>query len=232
VIGLWYGLFASDQARWYTPDRHPGDTDIDIERYRYGFFRRTEAGAVALLPPQHLDVGVLLIHPVLVLDRTARQLTRSLRSAISAQPPSINDAQRDGVVLSDAQKRNYLDFWHAYMGGAPTLDDAPFLGLERLVDGILVDGGRVVLVDMPIPAWHAHGSVHAAEYRRRIDPLLARLRTRDAVALLPMSDADDEAEFSDEVHPKPRVTQRWAQRLAAALQASAGWAGVQAASAR
>jgi hypothetical protein len=232
VIGLWYGLFASDQARWYTPDRNPGDTDIDIERYRYGFFRRTEAGAVAVLPPQHLDVGVLLIHPYLVLDRVARHLTRSLRGAISAQPPSINDAQRDAVVLSDAQKRNFLDFWHAYMGGAPTFDDAPFLALERLVDGILVDGGRVVLVDMPIPAWHARGSVHAADYRPRVDLLLERLRTRDAVVLLQMTDADDESEFSDEVHPKPRVTKRWAQRLAVALQASAGLAGVQAASAR
>ena len=47
VIGAWYGLFADDRARWYTPDRHPGDTDLDIERYRYGFYRRTADGPVA-----------------------------------------------------------------------------------------------------------------------------------------------------------------------------------------
>lgn len=232
VIGLWYGLFAADKARWQTPDRHAGDTDIDIERYRYGFFRRTDAGGVAVLPPQYLDAGVLLIHPYLVLDRGARELTRTLRSTLSAKPPSISDAQRNAVVLSDAERRNHLAFWQAYMGGAATLDDAPFQALERLVDAILAEGGRVVLVDLPIPAWHAQGSLLAADYRQRADTLLARLRTRDGVVLLPMSDADDDADFSDEVHPKPRVTAAWAQRLAATLNASAGLARVQAASAR
>jgi hypothetical protein len=232
VIGLWYGLFAADKARWHTPDRIGGDTDIDIERYRYGFFRRTEGGPVAVLPPRQLDTGVMLIHPYLVLDRFARALTRSLRAVMSDKPPPISDAQRNAVVLGEADKRRYLTFWHAYMGEVTTLDDAPFRAVESLVDDILADGGRVVLVDMPIPDWHARGSVLAVDYRRRADALLASLRTRDGVALLQMSDADDDADFSDEVHPKPRVTERWAQRLAVALKAGEGPTGLQAAGAR
>ena len=35
--------------RWNTPDRHQGDTDLDIERYRYGFYRRTEQGSQAAI---------------------------------------------------------------------------------------------------------------------------------------------------------------------------------------
>ena len=34
VLGLWYGLFATDAARWRTTDRTACDTDIDTERYR------------------------------------------------------------------------------------------------------------------------------------------------------------------------------------------------------
>jgi len=232
VIGLWYGLFTNDKARWYTSDRHAGDTDIDIERYRYGFYRRTDAGAVPLLPPQYLDTGVLLVHPYLVLDRTARDLTRSLRDFMAAKPPPITDAQRNAVVLSDAQKRKYLAFWREYTGGADTVDDTSIHVLEHMIDSILAEGGRVVLVDMPIPQWHAQGSVLAADYRRRIDTVLTDMRTRPGVTVLTMNDAVTDDDFSDEVHPKPRVTGRWAERLAAALNASAGARRAQSASAR
>jgi len=218
VIGLWYGLFADDAARWYTDDRHPGDTDIDIERYRYGFYRRTAHGPAPVLPPEHLDWGVTLIHPYLVLDRTARDLTRSLRNFLAAKPEVITDEQRNATVLSDADKKKYLAFWRTYMGSAQTLSDAPFLVLERTVERILADGGRVVLLDIPIPAWHAQGAVLQADYSRRLWPLLDRLKARPGVTVVPAFDSTDD-DFSDEVHPKPRVTNLWAQRLASAVTA-------------
>lgn len=220
VIGLWYGVFASDQARWNTPDRHAGDTDIDIERYRYGFYRRTEAGAVPVLPPMLLDTGVLLIHPYLVLDRTARDLTRSLRDFMASRPASMTDDQRNAVVIGDADKRRYLAFWRGYMGSTDTLDAQPFRLLQRTVDGILAEGGRVILVDMPIPAWHTSASPLAADYRTRLDSLLSGLQGRAGVAFLRMDDAHADEDFSDEVHPKPRVTASWAQRLAAVIKTS------------
>ena len=101
-----------------------------------------------------------------------------------------------------------------------------------MVDGILAEGGRVILVDMPIPQWHAQGSVLSADYQQRVDTLLARLQTHAGVAVLKMDDASANDDFSDEVHPKPRVTERWAKRLAVALNASAGSMRAQTASAR
>lgn len=219
VFGLWYGLFAADKARWYTPDRHPGDTDIDIERYRYGFYRRTDIGALAVLPPQYLQAGVLLIHPFLVLDRTVRDLTTSLRQFMAGKRPPITDEQRNAVVLSDAQKRSYLAFWREYTGLAETLGDAPFQALEQIIDNVLAEGGRVVLVDLPIPDWHARGSMLAADYRRHMDELLPELKNRAGLSVVRLDDAGAADDFSDEVHPKPRVTARWAQRLADALNA-------------
>jgi hypothetical protein len=232
VIGLWYGLFTDDKARWYTPDREPGDTDIDIECYRYGFYRRTEAGAVPILPPRHLSIGVLLVHPYLVLDRTARDLTRSLRDFMSAKPATITDEQRNAVVLNDAQKAKYLAFWRDYTGGADTVGDASFHVLEHQIESILAEGGRVVLVDMPIPHWHAQGSRMAADYRRRVGALLAGLRGRPGISVLTMDDVATDDDFSDEVHPKPRVTGSWADRLAIVLNESAGARRAQSASAR
>lgn len=218
VIGLWYGLFADDKARWYTEDRHGGDTDIDIERYRYGFYRRTDDGPQPVLPPHRLDTGVTLIHPYLVLDRVARDMTRSLRSRLSAKPKVITNDERDAAVVSDAERKAYLAFWRDYMGNATSLGDAPFRTLERTIDTVLADGGRVVLVDMPIPPWHRTGSVLAADYTRRTAALFATLKARPGVSVVPAFDGVD-LDFSDEVHPKPRVTAQWARQLAVSMTA-------------
>jgi len=221
VIGLWYGLFASDAARWNTPDRHAGDTDIDIERYRYGFYHRTANGAEPLLEPRWLGAAETLVLPYLALDRLARDLTVSLRAGLSGKARKLTDAERNARVISPDEQQEYLAFWRGYMGGEPRLSDEQFARLRALVDMLLADGSRVVLVDMPIPSWHARGSALAADYRERMSRLGPALAARPGVTWLPMgepaSDGDDQ--FSDEVHPKPRVSPRWAARLAEALHA-------------
>jgi hypothetical protein len=232
VIGLWYGLFADDKARWYTPDRHGGDTDIDIERYRYGFYRRTEAGPKPLLPPQYLDLGVLAIHPYLAMDKTARDLTRALRQFMAAKPTGITDEQRNAVQLSESDKQKYLEFWRGYMGSVDQLDGTSFKVFQHMVEGILAEGGRVILVDLPIPQWHSQGSPLYADYRQRIDPLLADMKLRGGVAVLRMDKVMTDDDYTDEVHPKPRMTERWAQYLANALSTRLELTRAQSASAR
>lgn len=213
VLGLWYGVFASDRARWYTPDRHAGDTDIDIERYRYGFYRRGDDGAVALLPPRFLRTGAALIHPYLVADQLTRDVTESVRQRLSGKPHKLTDAERNARVISEPERERYLAFWREYMGSVAHLSEASFARLVSTVDEILAQGGRVVLVDMPIPRWHAQGSPLHAQYAERMNRLLPELAARDGVAVLRLH-GDDDDDFSDEVHPKPRVTQRWAEELA------------------
>jgi hypothetical protein len=214
VLGLWYGVFASDRARWNTPDRHAGDTDIDIERYRYGFCRRGDNGAAPLLPPQYLRTGAALIHPYLVADQLARDVTQSLRERLQGKPPKLTDQERNAKVVTEPERQKHLAFWREYMGSVDHLSDAGFERLVHLVDTVLADGARVVLVDMPIPRWHAQGSPLHADYARRMARLLPELEARDGVAVLRLT-GDQDDEFSDEVHPKPRVTAGWAQALAA-----------------
>jgi hypothetical protein len=224
VIGLWYGVFASDQARWHTPDRHPGDTDIDIERYRYGFYRRGEHGAEPLLPPRYLGIGEALVGPYLVLDRTARDLTASLREKLSGKAPKLSDAERNARVISPDEQRNYLKFWQKYMGDTAALEDAPFRRLVALARRISQDGGRVLLVDLPIPDWHRRGSELARDYDQRLARVLPELTELPNVRAVHFSDGGADDEFSDEVHPKPRVSPRWAARLAEAVRRDFGGA--------
>jgi hypothetical protein len=223
VVGLWYGLFASDTARWNTVDRHPGDTDMDIERYRYGFYRRTPGGAQPLLPPRYLSAAETLVWPYLALDRLARDLTVSVRAQLSGKAPKLTDEQRNARVISVDEQRKYLAFWRGYMGAEPRISDHQLEQLSALVDTLVADGSRVVLVDMPIPRWHAQGAALALDYTERMRQLAPELSARAGVTWLSMtgtgSDDDfDDDQFSDEVHPKPRVSSRWAARLADALR--------------
>lgn len=222
VLGLWYGLFASDEARWHTPDRNAGDTDIDIERYRYGFYRRTQQGAVPLLSPRYLATEETLVLPYLALDRLARDLTVTLRAQLSGKAPKLNDEQRNARVISVAEQQQYLAFWRNYMGPATHLSDESFVQLQQLVQALVADGSRVVLVDLPIPDWHSRGSALAADYSRRLQSALPALTALPGVTALDMAhdgNASDD-DYSDEVHPKPRVSPRWAERLARALRAA------------
>lgn len=219
VIGLWYGLFADDRERWYTPDRHAGDTDIDIERYRYGFFHRSDEGPVAMLPPRWLSAATVLIHPMLVIDRVARDATNSLRQRLAGKTDALTEAQRNAIQVSPNEQQRYLAFWADYMGGGGRLPDAQFMALDRLVNEITRNGGRVILLDLPIPSWHAQSSPYEADYRLRMAKLFVHLSGRPNVVVMPLATNDTDMDFSDEVHPKPRVAQRWTTWLADALRA-------------
>ena len=216
VIGVWYGLFADDRQRWTTPDRHAGDTDIDIERYRYGFFRRTDSGPVAVLPPQWLDMGVRVIHPYLVIDKFARDLTKTVRQLVAGAPLVPGDAQLGERIVSEQDKLRYLAFWKEYMGSGE-LSDRQFQTLAALVNEIAAAGGHVVIVDMPIPRWHEQRSPYQAEYRLRAQRLFSELGAHSDVSIVRLQEAGDDDEFSDEVHPRPAVAELWAQQLAAVL---------------
>ncbi len=204
----------SDRYRWITPDRHAGDTDIDIERYRYGFYRRTEDGPKQVLPVDDLPLGVALIHPCLVFDELSRRASKTLRDRLFGRPVSRTDAERDASVVSAEDKEAALKYWREQMHSDGPIAEEQFFVLRHLIDRILAQESRVVLVDLPIPRWHAQGSPLYEEYLRHKKILLSNLEDKDGFAYLEMNDLSDDLDFSDEVHPKPRVTPQWAARIA------------------
>ena len=219
VIGMWYGTFAQDRFRWDTPDRHAGDTDIDIERYRYGFYRRGENGPKQVLPSEDLPLGVALIHPYLVFDELSRRASKELRDRLFGRAASRTDAERDASVVSAADQEAALKYWRGQMHSDGPIAEEQFSVLRNLTDRILAQGSRVVLVDLPIPRWHAERSPLYEDYLRHKQMLLSDLGGRDGFAYLEMTDLNGDLEFSDEVHPKPRVTPQWAARVAGIIGA-------------
>ncbi len=213
VIGMWYGTFVQDRFRWDTPDRHAGDTDIDIERYRYGFYRRTDDGSKPLLPPGELALGVILIHPYLVFDELSRRASKELRDRLFGRATSRTDAERNASIVSEADKEAALKYWRDQMHSDGPIAEEQFVVLRNLIDRILAQGSRVVLVDLPIPRWHEERSPLYQEYLSHKRSLVSDLAGRAGFAYLEMTDLNSDLEFADEVHPKPRITRQWAARV-------------------
>ena len=221
VVGVWYGTFIEDKYRWNTPDRHAGDTDIDIERCRYGFYRRTANGPIQVLPTAYLPVGIALIHPFLVFDELSRRASQEIRDRVFGRAPTRTDAQRDASVVSAQEQVAALKYWREQMHGDGPIAGEQFVVLRNLVDRILAQGSKVVLVDLPIPRWHAERSPYYPEYVTHRKALVSDLGAREGFAYLEMADLNADLEFSDEVHPKPSITRLWAQRVAAQIGAGA-----------
>lgn len=217
VIGIWYGQFAENRVRWNTPDRHAGDTDIDIERYRYGFSRRTKAGPVHVLPPDKLDVGVTLILPYLALDRFAREGTKRLSTVFGKPPAERTDEQRNATVVSDAEKVEMLKYWDGHMQTSGLVSGEQFVVLSNMIEKILQSGSHVLIVDLPIPRWHEQRSPYYASYQMQKKLLMEHFSGRERFSYFDKLENND-LDFSDEVHPKPRIAAQWASRLAKVLE--------------
>jgi hypothetical protein len=217
VIGIWYGMFTQDGFRWTTPDRHKGDTDIDIERYRYGFYRRSETGPKQVLPSNELQLGVTLIRPYLVFDALSRLTSKALRDRLFGRPPSRTNAERNATIFSEADKDAAMNYWRDQMHNDGTIDEEQFIVLRNVIGRVVAQGSRVVLIDLPIPRWHAERSPFYPSYLTHKKDLLSALEGNKKVTYLEMADQDRDLDFSDEVHPKPRVTGQWAARIAALI---------------
>jgi hypothetical protein len=217
VLGIWYGVFMPDGLKWNTPDRNAGETDLDIERYRYGFYRRTADGPTQLLPTDDLELGLVLIHPYLAFDKLVRIGTDDLRARFLKRKPSMTDAERNAIVIFPEQQTRYLAFWQSQFGNNPTIPQEQFEVLTALIDDILKGGDTVVVADLPIPSWLAKESPLNRSYNTLKDAWLAQMSGRKGFSFLEMQDAFRDDEFVDEVHPKPRVTKDWSARLAKAV---------------
>lgn len=213
VLGIWYGVFGVDRLRWYIPGRVSGDTDIDIERYRYRFERRTAHGSIPLVPWRYLDAAVTAVYPFLFLDKLARDTQHWFSGMYSAPPRDL-----DSVVVSKDDKKAMFNYWSSEMGPpSPTVLDEQFAVLEQSCKAVLSQRSSLVVVDLPLPRWHKERSPYEGYYQQRKTELVKRWNGRPGFSFVDMSDMDDDDDFYDEVHPRPRVTFEWAKRLAAAL---------------
>jgi hypothetical protein len=211
VFGLWYGLFIDDATRW-----RGGPTDIDIERLRYGLYRRVGGKFEPVLPVSLLPYAALALRPLLVADLAIKGSLQPFRHWLEKGVPMQRDL--DTVTMDDAAKQRTLQQWREEIG-MPNgqLREEQFEVLVSTIRALAARGARIVLIDLPLPRWHRDGSPYLADYRARLGASLARLADLPNVSYHDMEGRFPDSEFYDEVHPRPRVRHQWAIELAATM---------------
>ena len=214
ILGVWYGMFVDTGQNWPALN---GDTDLDVERYRYGFERRTDAGPVAVLPPSWLPAGVVLIRPYLVHEKVARTLFSPLRNGLFDKPHAVADTDKEKEGLDAQGRADAMVWWRRIMGPHDAISSVQVKVLRGLVEGLLASGRAVVLVDMPIPHWHREASPWYPSYVAALHDVTASFAGRPNFVVVPTDDLDADVNFTDEVHPKPHLARALAARVAAVL---------------
>jgi hypothetical protein len=218
VIGIWFGMFVDSELKYADADRNRGETDIDIERYRYGFYRRTPNGPAAVLPPKWLDAGVTFLRPFLLIEKLARQARTGINWLVTGRGSAQRtDAEREIAVMSEEEKHKALDYWEESMGHKSGISAAQVELLKQTIDKLLLSGEKVVIVDLPIPAWHRDASPYESSYREALKDLLQQFGNRPNFTALSMDDLDGNLDYSDEVHAKRHLAEVWSIRLANVL---------------
>ncbi|MET4481510.1 hypothetical protein [Bradyrhizobium sp. F1.13.3] len=218
VIGVWFGMFVDSDVKYSDPDRNRGETDIDLERYRYGFYRRAPEGPVALLPANWLDAGVLVIRPILVIEKIAREVRTSISLLLTGRKSAQRDeAEREIAAMSERDKKKALDYWTEAMGKKDEISLGQAKLLSDSIEALLRSGERVVLIDLPIPAWHRDASPFQRSYEKAFTDISRQFDGQPNFVSMSMSDLSNEQDYSDEVHAKRHLANIWSDRLANVL---------------
>jgi hypothetical protein len=230
VIGVWYGMFIDSDVKYSDPDRNRGETDIDLEKYRYGFYRRTPEGPVARLPANWLDAGVLAIRPILVIEKIAREIRTGVNLLLTGRRSAQrNEAEREVAGMSEQDKKKALDYWNEAMGQKGEISLAQVAVLKDIIETLLRSGERVLLIDLPIPAWHRDASPFQRGYEAAFAEITRQFAGRKNFVSMSMSDLSREQDYSDEAHPKRHLANVWSDRLANVLNSFACQANPEAA---
>jgi hypothetical protein len=209
VLGMWYGMFQPDVLAW--PD---GATDIDREQSRYGMAGRR---------------GGMLLRPILLISRVydlyATPAVTAVRVALlrlaGETPADVTVTDRNTFHLSPAERTASLNAWRKRMGVPDVWDEKQFQRFDALVHEISGRGSRLVLLDLPLPAWHRGALAYDAEYRLHVAPHVKAALGLPGVSYTSMRDGFTDEQFYDSAHPRPRVTPLWADRASVAVMHAA-----------
>jgi hypothetical protein len=199
VIGVWYGEFCNLHGSvWQS---------INQQLTGYGLYRvGPDNSVVRTIPSSLLSPVLTAIRPLLVAQRlwgSLRDAGNSLaRFAISGDPGQVAvDQLAQNNVIVDAAARQKLNEKREAM--CTKIDPATFVMLDQIVDRITRNADRAIIVDLPIPHWHAVGVPLFAAYQRAKVQGFSSALSHEGASYLDLQSSLGEDDFYDSVHPKP-----------------------------
>lgn len=212
VAAISYALFVHDDHHWPTWERASASR-VELEMLRFGLYRKQEGKFIAQIPPRYIPEFALFLRPYLALARLRVDVT----SAVTRLMRSHSQPSPGAGKFSKAAA---MKMWRRYMGApvGPQRDEQ-FLRLVSLAKRITRNGGRLLIVDMPLPRWHTERSPYFRDYQKRKIEFLnaASVSSSGRVTILNLQDMDDESDYRDSGHVNGAGAVKLSRRLAKAL---------------
>jgi hypothetical protein len=204
AVGLWYGVFSSAEKA----------SQIDQELLRYRLYERTHDGKVALrMPSSLLEPASIALRPVLLSAHAWDDVTTISSLVLAVLLNGTADAQDHPVTGNEALlwclRRTFM---------TALANEAALAELQRFARLVSARGSRLVILDTPIPPWHAKAAPAFAYYQQRRTALFEELQRLPGVFYYDMQAFAADDDFIDCIHPDPRVARVWAGRLAEELR--------------
>jgi hypothetical protein len=204
VIGVWYGEFCNLHGTV--------SQSLDQQLTRYGLYRfGPDKSVVRTIPGSLLSPALTAIRPLLVEQRLWGSLEDAGKSiarfAISgdAGPITVDQLAQNDVTVDVSGRQKVIE---KRMATCTKIDPASFVVLDQIVDRITRNGDRAIIVDLPIPQWHADGVPMFAAYQQAKVQGFSSALSHEGTGYLDLQSTLREDDFYDSVHPKPSAAAR------------------------
>jgi hypothetical protein len=199
VIGVWYGPFCTVHGTVLD--------SLNQQLTRYGLYRfGPDKSVVRTIPRSLLLPALTAIRPLLVEQRVWGSLEDAGRSfarfAIfgDAGPVTVDQMAQNNVTVDVADRQKLIEERKAM---CTQIDPANFVMLDQIVDRITRNGDRAIIVDLPIPQWHADGVPMFAVYQRDKAQGFSAALSHEGASYLDLQSSLRDEDFYDSVHPRP-----------------------------
>ncbi len=203
VIGVWYACMVEDRLRW--------NERSDIQTFNmFSLYKENGPLIEPVYPKQLYPYISYLMRPAYLLLNVFSPLIG--RDVIWGGRSLFNQNKHiEYPLIDEAYKKATFEFWDSYMSSNGIISQEQFLVLERICKKATSTGARVIIVDMPIPNWHAEGSIYYNNYRNMRKNYYARMKKIPGVTYIDLQQKVPESSFDGSVHPRIEATKEWSK---------------------
>lgn len=219
VLGIWYGLFFNS--------RYPDSA--------YYLFKEKDMIKQPIVPYRYHSAIVYMIYPYVIINmhykNTIKFISRIIMMAKSflfgsewLKSDEERDDERNATITSEQIKVYMLQRWGSVIDIS---DDAlrndlfekithdQFDQLDQLIQLVEHKGNQIILADLPLAQWHQERSAHFKFYQQKKKLFLSNMQKKSRMLYINLQDSNNQDEdFYDGTHLKPKMTAAWSQQLA------------------
>lgn len=194
--------YENNQRRWHLTN---GNTDLTLEALRFWLYKWQNRRLIPTLHEPLFTYVTFLLRPYLLVNKLYvdfKILADSLIDRVSYY--QANHIKNKSATNSQKKIEHALEHWQNNFG--PITHDfyhEQFRALLKMAEKINQHGEKLIIVDMPLPQWHAHISPYFVAYQLQKTKYFTQLIKMPNVYYINLQNFNDNSGFLDSAHPNP-----------------------------